>query len=150
MVFRQMIKMSIWLGTLAIMLAPFSHADPGLACGARRYCRQMRSCAEVAYYFEKCRLLRLDGDHDGIPCERICGKTLAAYERNKRLKGRRLFFNPGSVVKDRGANTNFTCGAKRYCRQMRSCAEAKFYLATCGLLHLDGIHDGIPCNRLCR
>jgi endonuclease YncB( thermonuclease family) len=43
-----------------------------------------------------------------------------------------------------------TCGAKRVCRQMTSCAEARFYLNVCGVRSLDGDHDGIPCENLCR
>jgi endonuclease YncB( thermonuclease family) len=44
----------------------------------------------------------------------------------------------------------FTCDAKRYCREMTNCAEARFYLSQCGLSRLDGDGDGIPCERLCR
>lgn len=44
----------------------------------------------------------------------------------------------------------FTCGGKRYCREMTSCAEARFYLNSCGLSRLDGDHDGTPCESLCR
>jgi len=42
------------------------------------------------------------------------------------------------------------CGAKRVCRQMTSCAEARFYLNVCGVRSLDGDHDGIPCENFCR
>jgi endonuclease YncB( thermonuclease family) len=42
------------------------------------------------------------------------------------------------------------CGEKRYCRQMKSCEEARFYLNTCGLTSLDGDGDGMPCEKLCR
>lgn len=41
------------------------------------------------------------------------------------------------------------CGAKRYCGEMGSCAEARFYLTTCGLARLDGDDDGIPCEAKC-
>lgn len=41
------------------------------------------------------------------------------------------------------------CGKKRYCAQMTSCEEARFYLQNCGLLSLDGNGDGIPCANLC-
>jgi hypothetical protein len=44
----------------------------------------------------------------------------------------------------------FTCGTKRKCGEMGSCAEAKFYLEECGLSRLDGDGDGIPCESLCR
>ena len=44
----------------------------------------------------------------------------------------------------------FTCGAKRYCRDMESCEEARFYLERCGVSRLDGDGDGVPCEALCR
>ena len=44
----------------------------------------------------------------------------------------------------------FTCGAKRYCREMTNCAEARYHLRQCGLGRLDADHDGVPCESLCR
>lgn len=44
----------------------------------------------------------------------------------------------------------FSCGAKTTCGQMSSCAEARYYLTQCGLTRLDGNHDGIPCETLCK
>lgn len=44
---------------------------------------------------------------------------------------------------------NRSCGAKRHCSEMTSCAEARFYLRQCGIRALDGDHDGIPCESLC-
>ncbi len=48
------------------------------------------------------------------------------------------------------AATNFQCGSKRYCKEMTSCEEAKFYLRKCGLSRLDGDKDGVPCESICR
>ena len=48
------------------------------------------------------------------------------------------------------ASSGFTCASKRYCREMTSCEEAKFYLTQCGVRSLDGNHDGVPCETLCR
>jgi hypothetical protein len=42
-----------------------------------------------------------------------------------------------------------TCGAKRSCREMASCAEARFYLQQCGLTRLDADRDGVPCEAIC-
>lgn len=42
------------------------------------------------------------------------------------------------------------CGAKRACREMTSCEEARFYLTQCGVNRLDGDKDGTPCEALCR
>ncbi len=44
----------------------------------------------------------------------------------------------------------FRCAGKTRCRQMRSCAEARFYLEQCGVTTIDGDGDGIPCERLCQ
>lgn len=41
------------------------------------------------------------------------------------------------------------CGAKRTCREMSNCAEARFYLNECGVSRLDGDKDGTPCEVLC-
>lgn len=48
------------------------------------------------------------------------------------------------------ATDGFQCGAKRYCGEMKSCAEARFFLTHCGLTRLDGNNDGVPCEALCR
>jgi endonuclease YncB( thermonuclease family) len=48
------------------------------------------------------------------------------------------------------STSGFSCGGKQYCRQMTSCAEARFHLSQCGLSRLDGDGDGVPCESLCR
>lgn len=50
---------------------------------------------------------------------------------------------------DAPASETWRCGAKSYCGQMTSCAEAMFHLRSCGLRRLDADNDGIPCERLC-
>lgn len=51
-------------------------------------------------------------------------------------------------------NNNFqnnnSCGSKKYCKDMSSCEEAKFYLNSCGLSNLDRNKDGVPCESLCK
>ncbi|QQX82633.1 excalibur calcium-binding domain-containing protein [Shewanella sp. KX20019] len=43
---------------------------------------------------------------------------------------------------------NFRCEAgKTHCSQMRSCAEATFYIKNCPGTKMDGDHDGVPCER---
>jgi len=41
------------------------------------------------------------------------------------------------------------CGNKKYCSEMTSCEEAKFYLSQCNIRTLDGDGNGIPCESLC-
>ena len=43
-----------------------------------------------------------------------------------------------------------TCGNKRFCKQMKDCAEAKHYLTVCQVHQLDKNGDGVPCESLCR
>lgn len=41
-------------------------------CGTKQYCKEMNSCEEARYFLNVCRVKRLDGDGDGVPCERLC------------------------------------------------------------------------------
>lgn len=43
-----------------------------VVCGSKRYCRQMSSCKEATAYLRQCRVLSLDGDGDGVPCDSLC------------------------------------------------------------------------------
>ncbi len=40
------------------------------SCDGRVYCSQMSSCEEATYFLQHCPGTKMDGDHDGIPCER--------------------------------------------------------------------------------
>jgi len=42
------------------------------------------------------------------------------------------------------------CGEKRFCKDMKDCTEARYFLNTCGVKQLDGDGDGRPCESLCR
>ena len=57
---------------------------------------------------------------------------------------------PTAAPTSTASGSGFTCAGKRYCREMTSCEEAKFYLTSCGVRSLDGNHDGVPCEKLCR
>jgi hypothetical protein len=47
-------------------------AAPGAEykCDGRIYCSQMTSCAEATYFLQNCPGTRMDGNNDGIPCEK--------------------------------------------------------------------------------
>ena len=57
--------------------------------------------------------------------------------------------NTGTSGGSSGSNSGFTCAGKTTCGQMSSCAEAQFYLNSCGVSRLDGDKDGVPCESLC-
>lgn len=42
----------------------------GFRCDGRTHCAQMRSCAEATYFLTHCPGVAMDGNGDGIPCER--------------------------------------------------------------------------------
>jgi len=54
--------------------APSRKAEnPGasaFSCDGRTYCSQMTSCAEATFFLKNCLGTKMDGDNDGIPCER--------------------------------------------------------------------------------
>jgi hypothetical protein len=51
-----------------------SSAGSGFKCDGRKFCSQMTSCAEATYFLRNCPGTKMDGDGDGIPCERqLCG-----------------------------------------------------------------------------
>lgn len=39
-------------------------------CDGRTYCSQMTSCAEATFFLRNCPGTKMDGNNDGIPCER--------------------------------------------------------------------------------
>ena len=57
-------------------MAPKSVALPSPAatvayrCDGRTRCSQMHSCAEATWFLKHCPGVKMDGNHDGVPCER--------------------------------------------------------------------------------
>jgi hypothetical protein len=39
-------------------------------CDGRTLCSQMRSCEEATYFVRHCPNVRMDGNNDGVPCEK--------------------------------------------------------------------------------
>jgi endonuclease YncB( thermonuclease family) len=46
-----------------------------MECGKKLRCSQMNSCDEAHFYFMRCGVKTLDGNHDGIPCQNLCGEN---------------------------------------------------------------------------
>lgn len=52
---------------------PFTTSAPAQSvyrCDGRTHCSQMRSCEEANYFLRNCPGTQMDGNHDGVPCER--------------------------------------------------------------------------------
>lgn len=43
-----------------------------MACGRKHRCSEMLGCDEARFYFTRCGVRTLDGNHDGEPCENVC------------------------------------------------------------------------------
>ena len=39
-------------------------------CDGRVYCSQMTSCEEATFFLKNCPGVKMDGNNDGVPCER--------------------------------------------------------------------------------
>jgi endonuclease YncB( thermonuclease family) len=54
-------------------LAPVAVAPPARTayrCDGRTYCSQMSSCQEATWFLQHCPGVKMDGNHDGVPCEK--------------------------------------------------------------------------------
>lgn len=47
-------------------------------CDGRTHCSQMTSCAEATFFLKNCPGVKMDGDHDGVPCEEQWCTSLSA------------------------------------------------------------------------
>ena len=70
-----------FLGTNAPGKAFFAPEDSGFPaanvpggqqfrCDGRTHCSQMKSCAEATWFLRNCPNTKMDGNNDGVPCER--------------------------------------------------------------------------------
>lgn len=113
----------------------------------------VRQGAAWAYrkYLADQSLLRLEQQARGarrglwsMPAEQI----VAPWDWRSGVRGGAPREQPDTQMRPLGQLSS-RCGPKRYCSEMTSCAEARFYLKQCGVLTLDGDGDGRPCERLC-
>ena len=49
---------------------PVTTASPTFSCDGRKHCSQMTSCSEATYFIQHCPNTKMDGNNDGIPCEK--------------------------------------------------------------------------------
>ncbi|MCJ8271037.1 MAG: excalibur calcium-binding domain-containing protein, partial [Psychrosphaera sp.] len=51
--------------------APVIREDfSGFSCQGKQHCGQMTSCKEARFYLKNCPNMKVDGDRDGVACER--------------------------------------------------------------------------------
>ena len=47
-------------------------AIPEVECGTKQKCSEMKTCEEAIAFLRQCKVTRIDGDGDGLPCEELC------------------------------------------------------------------------------
>lgn len=109
----------------------------------------VRDGAAWAYrqYLTDRRILTLESD------ARSAGRglwSLPAAQTTPPWEWRAAQRGPSRPAPRQSTASGYSCGAKRYCKQMSSCEEARFHLRQCGLSRLDADGDGMPCEALCR
>jgi len=50
--------------------APSAPVAEQFTCDGRTHCSQMRSCEEATYFIQHCPNTKMDGNNDGVPCEK--------------------------------------------------------------------------------
>lgn len=62
------------------LLLSMSNVVMAYECDGRQYCSQMTSCDEASWFLVNCPDMKMDGDNDGIPCEKQwCNSSNATY-----------------------------------------------------------------------
>lgn len=52
----------------------------------------------------------------------------------------------GEAAVPASASNQFSCDGRQHCSQMRSCAEATYFIQHCPNTKMDGDGDGVPCE----
>lgn len=50
-------------------------------------------------------------------------------------------------AQNQAQQAHFECDGREHCSQMRSCEEAKYFIANCPNTKMDGDNDGVPCEQ---
>jgi micrococcal nuclease len=59
--------------TISPTVTPALQIDKNFSCNIKKQsCSEMGSCEEAVFYLKTCKISRIDGNNDGIPCENIC------------------------------------------------------------------------------
>ncbi len=78
----------------------------------------------------------------------VVQEKTAAYPQSFQSSPSSEKFTPTTSNPPAASNSpsSFSCDGRKHCSQMKSCAEANFFLANCPGVKMDGDKDGIPCE----
>lgn len=60
----------VWSATEPAAERAAAPASPSFRCDGRTHCSQMTSCKEATFFLKNCPGVQMDGNNDGIPCEK--------------------------------------------------------------------------------
>jgi endonuclease G len=66
------LKNTISIKIQASQTIPTVSTNNAQECKGKKTCREMDSCEEAKFYLKNCGVTKIDGDGDGIPCEKLC------------------------------------------------------------------------------
>lgn len=72
-------------------------------------------------------------------------KAYEAFERKKAVAATPTA--PSGMPSPTTPASTFNCDGRRFCSQMTSCAEARYFLKNCPGVKMDGNGDGVPCEQ---
>jgi len=76
----------------------------------------------------------------------LVGTSAFGYHQYQQYRIKQLLGNR-STSSNSSESGQFTCDGRKYCSQMTSCAESKYFLKNCPGTVMDGNKDGVPCEQ---
>lgn len=74
-------------------------------------------------------------------------RVLARKELDKDRSKIEAYQSSMNTVPQMRETSSFQCDGRKHCSQMKSCAEATFFLNNCPNTTMDGNSDGVPCEK---
>jgi len=74
-----------------------------------------------------------------VPQDTVC-------ERLEPVEGSLTIQKSTSLNREKFKDVEFRCDGRQHCSQMKSRAEAEFFIRNCPNTKMDGDRDGIPCE----
>jgi cold shock CspA family protein len=76
----------------------------------------------------------------------LVGASAFGYHQYQQYRIKQLL-GTRSTSSDSSELGQFACDGRKYCSQMTSCAESKYFLKNCPGTEMDGNKDGVPCEQ---
>ena len=85
---------------------------------------------------------------DGTICEKteVVKQSITVVSDEKYGKAEKGPNSSHSSEKENTHVSRFKCDGRKFCSQMTSCDEAKFFLNNCPNTKMDGNNNGVPCE----